>query len=528
MTDNPTIEKLVEAVYKGEVVLPDFQRSFIWGPEDVRELLVSVLGDYFTGTMLILELYKDDSPFALRLVEGVKELNNGARLQSILKIILDGQQRTTALFYALFEPNLPLKGRKGAYKFYLDLEKALNGDWDDAVIGVNVRDRRRSSEVKNKELIIPFSSLKDSKEITKRFKNHPQFEKIFDLVKDFLNRPIHIIKLPRDTNLEKIVETFERINRTGEPLSVFELLTAKLYKDGIKLRDLLEEAQSKYEVLNLVKPEFILKVIALIRREEPKRRNILDLKSKNFKEDWQIAIESLNEAYERVTDIKNGYGVFNFSRWMPYTTILVPLAVTLHFVKTKEIESPKNYEKIDKWYWISVFLNRYDQAVDTTSTDDLKIVKRWLTSDSKVPEFVKDFRVREVEIGVEKQGSAVYRGIINLIVLSGALDFKTGNPPQFDKEKVQDDHIFPKSKYKINSILNRTLITTNSAKGDKIPSVYFRERINDYGKKKMIEILKTHIIPDEGLDSLLKNDINSFLDKRKRAILDKINEKIRL
>ena len=31
---------------------------------------------------------------------------------------------------------IPLKGRKSAYKFYLDLEKALDGDWNDAVIGV--------------------------------------------------------------------------------------------------------------------------------------------------------------------------------------------------------------------------------------------------------------------------------------------------------------------------------------------------------------------------------------------------------
>jgi len=47
-----------------------------------------------------------------------------------------------------------------------------------------------------------------------------------------MNYQIHIVSLPRDTDLEKIVETFERINRTGEPLSIFELLTARLKKDG--------------------------------------------------------------------------------------------------------------------------------------------------------------------------------------------------------------------------------------------------------------------------------------------------------
>jgi len=65
------VSKLLEDVHDGAIVLPDFQRSFIWEPEDVREFLVSVLRDYFIGSMLVLEQYKEDSPFALRLIEGV-------------------------------------------------------------------------------------------------------------------------------------------------------------------------------------------------------------------------------------------------------------------------------------------------------------------------------------------------------------------------------------------------------------------------------------------------------------------------
>ena len=48
---------------------------------------------------------------------------------------------------------IPLKGRKSAYKFYLDLEKVLNGDWNDAVIAVNIRDKRRLKEINSKNLV---------------------------------------------------------------------------------------------------------------------------------------------------------------------------------------------------------------------------------------------------------------------------------------------------------------------------------------------------------------------------------------
>ena len=50
-----------------------------------------------------------------------------------------------------------------------------------------------------------------------------------------------------------------------------------------------------------------------------------------------------------------------------------------------------------------------------------------------MPDFIKEFDLDAVDLDVDRQSSVIYRG---LIVLKGALDFKTGQPPQFDKEKV--------------------------------------------------------------------------------------------
>jgi len=106
---------LLKSILEGEIVLPDFQRKLEWGPEDIRELLVSVLGDYFIGTFLILECIKDDSPFALRFIKGVERINPNIKMKSIVKILLDGQQRATALFYALYEPDVPLEGYRAPH-----------------------------------------------------------------------------------------------------------------------------------------------------------------------------------------------------------------------------------------------------------------------------------------------------------------------------------------------------------------------------------------------------------------------------
>lgn len=520
------VSQLLNEVCNGNVVLPDFQRSFIWEPEDARELIVSVLGDYFIGSMLLLEHFKDDSPFALRLIEGVKEINGSAKMQSIVKILLDGQQRTSALFYALYEPDIPLKNRKSSYRFYLNLEKALEKKWDDAVIAVSRRDRRKLSEIKNNDNIISFRLLRDIGELARKFRDHPKFNDVIKLGNDFLNRQIHMVFLSRETDLERIVETFERINRTGEPLSIFELLTARLYKDNIKLRDLLEIVKGHYNFAKFVSPEFILKVIALLRAKEPRRKNILELDSKNFAEDWEEACEALEVAYKRTTDIKNGYGVLDFKKWMPYSTMLVPLATIIDFVTTGKLETKENYDRIDRWYWAAVFSNRYDQAVDTTSASDFITLKDWISGESKAPDFIKEFNFGTVDLDIDKQSSAIYRGVISMIVLNGALDFKTGQPPQFGKEKIQDDHIFPKSVYKDHCIVNRTLISTNAEKSDKKPSEYFKRKLGEHGKEKFKMILESHIIPEDALDCLLNDDLQTFIEKRKQAIISNLRKKL--
>lgn len=522
---NPlNLRQLMDKTFNGELVLPEFQRSFIWEPDNIIDLLISVLGDIFIGSMLTIDSTKEGSPFALRLIEGVEQVNEKVQIPDLVKILLDGQQRTTALFYALYEVDIPLKNRKNSYKFYLNIDAALNEKWDDAVIAVIRRDKKELARLENSNDFMPISLIKDIWKISKRFRDHPEFEKIIELANNFMNRQIHIVNLPLNTSLDKIVETFEKINRTGVPLSIFELLTARLYKYGINLRDMLENTRNEYSFASEVQPEFILKVIALIRNIEPKRKNILEFSPENFLEDWETACESLELAYKRILDIKNGYGVLNFKKWAPYSTMIVPLAAMLYYVKHKKLENKLNYEKIDRWYWTTVLSKRYDQAVDANSYYDFRSFIEWIENE-KVPQFIKEFKPAEVDFEVDNQSSAVYRGLISLIVLNGAYDFKTGLPPQFEMNKVQNDHIFPKSVFNENRILNRTLISTNQSKIDKRPSEYFAERIKEIGEHKVKEILKTHLIPEEAIDFLLRDDLENFMESRKQCFIEEIKKR---
>jgi hypothetical protein len=522
------VQELLSDVYSGRVVLPDFQRSFIWEPEDVRQLLISVLGDYFIGTILLLDSLRDESIFALRLIEGVKEVNTDAKVQSMVKVLLDGQQRATALFYALYEPKVNLKYRRSPYRFYLDLGKALNNDWENAVIAVNLNDKKKLYEIEKHPEVIPFSLLKDVGKLAVKFKDHTRLEDIIKLANNFMQREIHVVTLGNNTPPERIVETFQRINMTGVPLSIFELLTAKLYKHKIKLRDLLIQAKQRYSFLKAVQEEHVLKVIALLRGQEVKRKNLLELDPENFVPDWWRACEALEQAYKVVMDVKNGFGVLDFKKWMPYSTMVVPLAGILEFLYENKLESPNNYNKVNCWYWASVFSNRYEEAVDTKSYNDYNDLKEWCKDGMKTPEFIKKFDARAVDLEVDKQSSAIYRGVIGLIVLSGALDFRTGKPPQFATEKLQDDHIFPKIIYKYNGVSNRTLISSNAEKWKAGPSKYFKERLKEHGPENFKIIMKSHLIPDDAIQFLFDDDLKNFCEKRKSMIINEIEKRTKI
>jgi uncharacterized protein with ParB-like and HNH nuclease domain len=233
----------MEDIQRGHLVLPDFQRSFIWKPDDVRDLLISVLGDYYVGSMLYMDAIRDDAPFALRMIEGVDKIVPAPTIDTIVKILLDGQQRTSSLFYALYAPDLPLSGRKNPFRFYAHVPAILTEDWNNSVAFANSGNRRMISDFETNDDYISLPEFRDPGTLTPRIletKYRDQLASILRIVNRFMTHEIQMVHLDRGTSLDRVVETFERINRTGEPLSVMDLLVAKVYQNGIKLRDMIE------------------------------------------------------------------------------------------------------------------------------------------------------------------------------------------------------------------------------------------------------------------------------------------------
>lgn len=548
---HPTKESLiglVDLARQRQVVLPEFQRSFIWERGAIEELLVSIFNEYFIGSLLTLDVSADSLPFRARAIEGI-ESDSHFRPQ---KMVLDGQQRITSIYYALYGPDINLKSTSYPYRFFLDANAAVDGRWDDAIVSMStarqhVRPLFDDPAKQYESRYIGLNALRSWASWMQWFMAFQDFLKkrgdfdqqwanaLLACAEKFLNYQVAVIELPQKTSMETVVEVFERINRTGTDLGIFELLTARLWNHGIQLRDLWDESVESHPRLAAVSvsksdryPKFILQAIALLRERECKRKDLILLDSQSFVEDWHRAAGTVESALKRMhTTASGGYGVVP-ALAPPYSTMVTPLAIMADHIESLSSDRGKAYEKLHYWYWSSVFRERYGGSTETISQRDFLQFKRWTEDDRAVPEAVPTLEKKiQRELSKVVRAGAVYRGILCLVALQGARDFFTGDT--IELHRLDDHHIFPGSYLKSqgvpeglrNSILNRTLISRDTNQrviGAKNPSVYLTEIEHEMGKESARSILATHFIGDAAIQAMRDDDYRQFLVERERTL----------
>ena len=550
--------ELLNDVSKGLIVIPDFQRDFIWELNQIEELLNSVINGYFIGSILMLESSLDNLRFAERFIWGVEKSQINREGHNTIKYILDGQQRITSLYYAFFEPNVPLfDDKKSVYKFYIrfdvsednilglvDPENILSGKEEELIdkffniykrkYGVDIRDLPTMGTFRNKETFEAYINSKPS--LTKSYID--KLREIFDKIQRYT---VPVITLPQDTSDEDIVNTFERINRTGTPLDIFELAVARYYPIGINLNNLKEEIKVRFlDVLDYVS---ILKVMALLKDLEPKSKNLLklvDTQNKNnlsqvraeFLDLWERAVDYLNKALDRV---RNVYGATKIKigkrniELIPYTTMIVPLAIMLY-----EIEKRGNlatlYNKVDLWYWSTVFSQKYSHAVDTNSFSDVKAMRNWFANPPEKPDLTLNFDYVKDEMMRAARSSALGKAFYNQLILNNPMDLLTGQPITISE--CQIDHIFPSSRFGsvADNIFNLTLLDkhTNQKKKDKLPAEFLKDCLWAHGddRNSLMRTLESHFISEKALKAMENNDIDGFIKARAERFIEILKERL--
>ena len=306
MAENPgteRVEDLLRNVHDGSYVIPYFQRGFEWQPRMVCELFESILQNYYTGLILFWELNPEESQ------QEIWDPIWGAKLDKIpKKAVLDGQQRLASLYYAIYNPKKLFPNRYSYYVFFMNLNKILNDNYDEAITYKYYSNYQSWENIKKDKDswaetgIIPISLLfaEDPINSNQKYIYSKEFVDWLDIFlsknKDNLPNGITTLKIANVFNKilqynfvsyplsnkrksSDICNIFARVNAKGMRLTTFDLMNAFLYPKGVKLRKELWE-NLNYDLLKEIDPgmnEYLLKLISLIKQNYCSSKYIYNL-----------------------------------------------------------------------------------------------------------------------------------------------------------------------------------------------------------------------------------------------------------
>ena len=480
------VNRLLEGVHNGEFAKPAFQRKFKWKPNQVSELLASISFDYFSGLLLFWEINDDtEKEVTFEPLEGAKKSDH------VNFAILDGQQRLSSLYYAIYNPDTTFPNTSSYYVFYLNIDRRYNNDIDNSITFEHDKKHTSIDTLKAKkdkfinELKFPLALLSDKDFKEKEWKywikgyakkllakypaENVEDEQMATLdlgtdVREFifgiLDYKFNTHVLEKTKEMKDVSIMFARLNQKGLKLSMFDLMNAYLYKHGIELKksydDEVEEPLNKIRGID----EYLLKFMALVKREYssptyvysliPEQKDVqrvngkkvvnIPIKSREeFLKLWKDAIkysETARRKIQNVSDTDKHFGAIKRD-FIPNTTLIPVLAAVLKIYKDeyKDKVPEREFDRIvSKWYWSAVFSQEYSGSSDTVMSKDFRELKAWLKSGD--PDNIQRLKpdklqgiIDELDLENYKKGTSVYNAIISLIALSDGADFYEGVSP---------------------------------------------------------------------------------------------------
>src|SRR3569833_2216810 len=230
--DTYTIREILDAVYRGQVRIPAFQRGFVWEPDRVAFLIDSINKGYPFGALLFwrtserLQTENRLGPFTLP----------DPQADFPIDYDLDGQQRVTSIF-GVFQTEL--HGDSPTWKdVYFDFQQVPDVQ--------ETQFFALSPDEVIPERHFPLRAIFDTAEY--RRLTRPITDDLAERI-DFMLSAFKEARIPvqtfRTDEKEKVAIIFERINRQGVPLDTLQLLSAWTWSEDFQLKAEFEDLISQ-------------------------------------------------------------------------------------------------------------------------------------------------------------------------------------------------------------------------------------------------------------------------------------------
>ena len=235
--NQPLIETLITWVKSGEIAIPEIQRPFVWGSKKVRELMDSLYQGYPIGYIIA---WKNPN---IKLKDG--SLSEGK------KILIDGQQRVTALTAAIIGQQVVNKNYK---KIRIKIAFNPIEEKFETLTPAIEKDRKWVDDIStvfNGNLFDIVGNYLEQNPNTDKIKIQTVFQNLINIPK----KQIGLIELSGNLDIEKVTEIFIRINSQGVELSQADFVMSKIAANEIYGGNLLRKAIDYFSHLAIA-PEF--------------------------------------------------------------------------------------------------------------------------------------------------------------------------------------------------------------------------------------------------------------------------------
>jgi hypothetical protein len=528
-----SIKDLLSDIRNLDVVLPEFQREYVWTREQSKQLLVSLYRGYPTGALLF---WKTDNP---------PEIKNSAidpHDVGTTQVMLDGQQRLTTLYLLTQDAippyyaeadiqtdprNLYFNLDDGDFQYYQSTRMRHNLAW------VPVTEAFAAADGLNVFAIAAEKSDDDSGTL----RLAQQFSETLNRLRGILERPYPIQTVPSSAGIDEAIDVFDRVNSLGTKLSDAELALAHITGKWPKARQAMKTKMTELEAKRFgFDLTFMVRALTTVATQ----RALFDLVHKIPRDELEEAWNSLTKILDYMISVLPGQAFIHSTEDFNTTNVLIPLVAFLS-KNGGTFDNDVQLKEAIHWLYAASIWARYTSQTDQRLDHDIAIVQR---SDRPWPELVDAIIDQRGRIEVKDsdfEGRSIQHPLYRMsrvaIKAQGAVDWFNGAPlaqTYGSAFQIHSHHIFPSSVLYgeagyssenhlhskiVNEIANRAFLTgdSNIALSNTKPAEYLPGVEEQYPGS----IAKQFVPVDSELWEL--DHYERFLAKRRKLLATAIN-----
>lgn len=522
--ENQSIREIIEAVSRGQVRIPAFQRGFVWEPERVAYLMDSIYKGYPFGSLMFwrtkeqLKFDRDLGPFKIP----------DPKADYPVDYVLDGQQRVTSLF-GVFQTELDPKPNEYWIDIYFDLS-APDAVQESQFLAL------KPEEVEHQKHF-PLKTIFDTaayRAATKDFDD--ETSKIIDDMQSRFKEAKIPVQFTRTDDKATVAIIFERINRQGIELDTLQLLTAWTWSEEFQLSEQFEDLANELKPFGFSdvggNTDLLLRCAAGVLSADASPSSLMQLNGQVVRERFDEVTNGVKYAIDYLRSQLNVYSLKN----LPFETMLVPLSVFFAIPGNRE-RGFNNDEKntIDRWFWRSAFSKRYSAAVLRNLRTD---IEGMINLRERRPSNLGNFQAR-VDADFFLRSNFVISNVntkSHILALStlGPRSFVSGQRVSLENtlkaaNRSEFHHMVPKNHLRknpvetdlsVNSLANICFLSRadNRSLGGAAPSVYKAKMPQD--AETLDRILKSAAAPY----SLFDDDFDKFVTARAALLAQNANQ----